>query len=661
MYNNLTNLRRGRPWLLLAALFAWLLPQRVNAEAYVEKPENYSVSLGGSNIVYFTAPVYDQDNADQWITSGKLMCQPEGESQFEVIYWKAAETDISGSATEVSTYFSTPADGFFDITKGNTRETFRLTKNNAGNVKIKRNSDGITFSYEAEWAVPYNLLGKKLTFTWEVKRDGNSWSEITVSGLKTATINMPAAGAKLQPFISQPMLNPNNPGKLELPWFMASDSIVSARYEYTDANGERKKVPISNMASGIIELDANVPHRSFRVVCSYKQQGDKGSYLIEDQGSSAQNIAMIHAPIGLKARPLGGQKAKVELTWGVPYLDDEDLAPTDFFEVQRSLTGKEADFETIYQDFFSSKAQKATYTFIDSTLVESMQAGILVNGGTLDNLTYRVRRAITQDWGWGTSNNCAATTRCVVDNLHLLRIQDYSAQWEDSLAYTVRVSWQYADEYGAVWDDRAKMVLRVISKNREGVLVDSLVYNIDDENERARRYKVVNLTRTCVYYDIDMYVERGTSPINFLDQAEEYFFPIRNESDWKEFKNRVQVAAGRYDVNARLYADITTGESISWESSYAYRGTFDGNGHTITFNLADTGQECLAPFRFVGNATFRNLHTTGTITSSQSHSSGLIGQIDPNCNVTIDGCRSSVTIKSSVDGNTANGDRKSVV
>jgi hypothetical protein len=48
------------------------------------------------------------------------------------------------------------------------------------------------------------------------------------------------------------MLNSNNPGKLELPWFMASDSIVSARYEYTDANGERKKVTISNMSSGLM-------------------------------------------------------------------------------------------------------------------------------------------------------------------------------------------------------------------------------------------------------------------------------------------------------------------------------------------------------------------------------------------------------------------------
>ncbi len=660
MYNNLTNLRRGRPWLLLAALFAWLLPQRVNAEAYVEKPENYSVSLGGSNIVYFTAPVYDQDNADQWITSGKLMCQPEGESQFEVIYWKAAETDISGSATEVSTYFSTSADGFFDITKGNTRESFRLTKDNAGNAKIKRNSDGITFSYEAEWAVPYNLLGKKLTFTWEVKRDGNSWSEITVSGLKTATIKMPAAASKLQPFISQPMLNPNNPGKLELPWFMTSDSIVSARYEYTDANGERKKVPISNMASGIIELDANVPHRSFRVVCSYKQQGDKGSYLIEDQGSSAQNIAMIHAPIGLKARSLGGQKAKVELTWSVPYIDDEDLAPTDFFEVQRSLTGKEADFETINQDFFSSKAKKATYTFIDSTLVESMQAGILANGGTLDNLTYRVRRAITQDWGWGTSNNCAATTRCVVDNLHLLRIANYTAQWEDSLAYTVRVAWQYADERGAVWDDRAKMVLRVISKNREGVLVDSLVYNIDDENERARRYKVVNLTRTCVTYDIDMYVERGTSPINQLADVEPYFFPIRSYEDWQTFNRNGEAANGKYDLNARLYADIEVNTILGWKSESPYSGIFDGNGHTLTVSYKGSdnsayNSEYIAPFRYVSNATIKNLHVKGTISTNSKFEGGLIAQVKSGSTVSIENCRSSVTLNSSVSGDATNG------
>ena len=132
-----------------------------------------------------------------------------------------------------------------------------------------------------------------------------------------------------------------------------------------------------------------------------------------------------------------------------------------------------------------------------------------------------------------------------MNDLHLLRIQNYSAQWEDSLSYTVRVSWQYADEHGAVWDDRAKMVLRVISKNHEGAIVDSLIYTIDDATERAQRYKIVNLTRSCVSYDIDMYVERNQSPINQLADLTQDFFPIRSFDDWQEFNRRGEAANGQ--------------------------------------------------------------------------------------------------------------------
>ena len=53
---------RGRPWLLmLAALFAWLLPQQAVADTYdtyVDKSYNYSVSLDGSNTVKIHVPVY---------------------------------------------------------------------------------------------------------------------------------------------------------------------------------------------------------------------------------------------------------------------------------------------------------------------------------------------------------------------------------------------------------------------------------------------------------------------------------------------------------------------------------------------------------------------------------------------------------------------------
>ncbi len=643
------NILRGRPWLLLLTLFAWLLPQQA-AASYEDEPANYSVSLGGSNIVYIQAPVYDQTGADTWVYDGNLKVSVEGGATTDILHW-STEEDIPDDRTWVNCSFSTTADGFFDITLGNSRNIERLTKSKGRTLALTRNSDGRTFEFSAEWVVPYNLLGKKLKFSWYVKRNGNSATvrNREVPGLKEVTITMPEAAAKLAPILSTPMLNPKNPGVLELPWFLASDSITKAYYEYDDVFGKHHKEDINNMNSGTIVLDANVPHKDLRVVCNYKVRGDKGVYEIEGVSSSTQNVPLIHAPIGMIARPLGDTKAKVELTWSVPYPDDEDLMPTDFFVIQRSLTGKEEDFYTIAQEFYSKTTKKTTYTFIDSTLVEAIQADMLKNGGTLDNLTYRVRRAITKDWGWGADNNCATSTRCVVDNLHLQRVADYTAKWEDERAYTVRVSWNYADELGAVWDDRAQMVLRVMSRNKAGEVVDSMTYTLD-QNERVQRYKIVNLTRSCVYYDIDMYVEKGESPINFAEQVTSYYFPIRNADDWKEFRNKVQVAEGKYDVNARLYADITTDQLISWESRYAYRGVFDGNGHTITFNLADTGQEFMAPFRYVGNATIRNLRTAGTVNTSARYAAGLIGWTKEGATVNIESCRSSVTLKSSVNG-----------
>ncbi len=640
------NILRGRPWLLLLTLFAWLLPQQA-AASYEDEPANYSVSLGGSNIVYIQAPVYDQNGADTWVYDGNLKVSVEGGATTDILHW-STEADIPDDRTWVDCTFSTTADGFFDITLGNSRTIERLNKSKERKLALTRNSDGRTFEFSAEWVVPYNLLGKKLTFSWYVKRNGNSATvrNREVAGLKSVTITMPEAAAKLTPFLSTPMMNPKNPGMLELPWFLASDSITKAHYEYDDVFGTHHKEEIKNMNSGTIELDANVPHKNLRVVCNYKVRGDKGVYEIEGVSSSTQNVPLIHAPIGMTARPLGDTKAKVELTWSVPYPDDEDLVPTDFFVIQRSLTGKEEDFHTIAQEFYSKTAKKTAYTFIDSTLVEAIQADMLKNGGTLDNLTYRVRRAITQEWGWGTDNNCATSTRCVVDNLHLQRVADYTAKWEDERAYTVRVSWNYADELGAVWDDRAQMVLRVMSRNKAGEVVDSMTYTLD-QNERVQRYKIVNLTRSCVYYDIDMYVEKGESPINFAEQVTSYYFPIRNANDWNTFRQKVTDAKGQ-PVNARLYADISTGSSVG-DTNSPFCGVFDGNGHTLTVNISQNTEQ-QAPFRYVGNATIRNLRTAGTVNTSARYAAGLIGWTKEGATVNIESCRSSVTLKSSVNG-----------
>ena len=652
--NQTNQFRRAKQWLMmLLSLFAWLLPQTAAADTYVDRKENYKVSLGGTNIVYFQAPVYDMDGADCWVVLGSLKVSGDGIPEQTIFQWES-EKNANNSNTSLSCRFTTTSSTFFNITLGNSRSVFKLTKDNGGWQPLARNSDGETFEFSAEWMVPYNMLGKELTFTWDVMRDGNSRTEEKVSGLETTKVKVPAASNKLVPTITQGMLNPKDPGKIEVPWFLASDKITKAHYEYDDANGKHHSEKIENATSGIIVLNATEPHRNFRVVCSYKEAAAAGEYDIEDVASKTMNLSMIHPPIAMTARPLYDRKGKVELKWSVPYLDDGDMTPTDFFEIQRSLTGKEEDFVTIFEQFYSTGDKKTTYTYIDSTLVEDITADMLQNGGTLDKLTYRVRRVMTKDWGWGADNNCATSASCILDNLHLLRIKDWTAKWEDQRAYTVRVAWNYADELGGVWDDRAKMILHLTMKNRDGGIVEEQKIELN-QTDRARRYTIVNCYRPCVTYDVEMYVEQRESPLNQLEQMTDFFFPIRKANDWITFLNKVKAAEGKYDVNARLYADISIENTVGLYETYPYRGTFDGNGHTLNVNINGGSLNTLAIFRFVDNATFRNLHTTGTINTSQQFAGSLIGRIRNGHSVVIEGCRSSVMLNNSINGDATMG------
>jgi hypothetical protein len=77
-----------------------------------------------------------------------------------------------------------------------------------------------------------------------------------------------------------------------------------------------------------IYLDATEPHNNFRVVVSYL---DNNNYPIENVSSEIQNLKMIHAPVGLTARPSGDHNASVHLSWSIQYPETEDLTSTDFF------------------------------------------------------------------------------------------------------------------------------------------------------------------------------------------------------------------------------------------------------------------------------------------------------------------------------------------
>ena len=137
------------------------------------------------------------------------------------------------------------------------------------------------------------------------------------------------------------------------------------------------------------------------------------------------------------------------------------------------------------------------------------------------------------------------------------------------------------------------------------------------------------------------------------DGAENNPYIIASAGNWNYISNQVNGGATTYSGNFfALTSDINVNTMIGEDESKSFQGTFDGRGHTITFSYTSKNHKC-GPFRIINGATIKNLHTTGTIYTSKKNAAGLVGKSFGTC--TIERCRSSVTIHSSVDGDGTDG------
>jgi hypothetical protein len=281
----------------------------------------------------------------------------------------------------------------------------------------------------------------------------------------------------------------------------------------------------------------------------------------------------------------------------------------------------------------------AKYTFRDETLMSALTAANLDGSKQEPQVLYCVTRAAAQQL-WGVSNTTAATqTVMPLSLLHLLRVSDYQTAWADQTARTVKVTWQYADEAAAVWDSRAKMNIVVSATNREGNGAGTYLVPLTEADMLARE-KVITLDRSCVDYKITFDVKRGESAIPVEPST---YFEIRTAEDWTAFCRKVKDAGGKTNVNATLLADIAVGEMAGIDSSKPFRGVFEGNGHTLTVNVLGN-ERYTGIFRYVGNATFRNLNIAGTVQSNSMYATGLVADIIDQSSVIIENCRSSVNL-----------------
>ena len=129
--------------------------------------------------------------------------------------------------------------------------------------------------------------------------------------------------------------------------------------------------------------------------------------------------------------------------------------------------------------------------------------------------------------------------------------------------------------------------------------------------------------------------------VTTLASDENGYYLVSDANDWATLDYEVKNSPSFTGIKVKLTDDLSVTTMIG-DGSHPFSGIFDGNGHTLTVNL--TGGGTVAPFPFVSNATFINLHVVGSVssTATETWTGGLVGEALGN--VKIIACRSSVTI-----------------
>ena len=119
------------------------------------------------------------------------------------------------------------------------------------------------------------------------------------------------------------------------------------------------------------------------------------------------------------------------------------------------------------------------------------------------------------------------------------------------------------------------------------------------------------------------------------------FCDLLENNDYGYFSNKIVQLLNHIIINR-----------MAGSSGHEFTGTFNGYGYLITFNYTAT-EEHAAPFRYVKDATIKSVRVTGTITTSAKYAAGIIAC--QNGTVTLQNCRSSITISSSISGDGTHG------
>ena len=122
---------------------------------------------------------------------------------------------------------------------------------------------------------------------------------------------------------------------------------------------------------------------------------------------------------------------------------------------------------------------------------------------------------------------------------------------------------------------------------------------------------------------------------------------ISSAADWTWFASAVSDGMTYEDQTLKLTANINGITTMAGTSDHRFKGTFMGDGHTLTVNYTATGENC-APFLYIEGATINTLKVAGTISTGYKCAAGIVAHSYGDC--TIQNCWSNVAITSTVSG-----------
>ena len=148
----------------------------------------------------------------------------------------------------------------------------------------------------------------------------------------------------------------------------------------------------------------------------------------------------------------------------------------------------------------------------------------------------------------------------------------------------------------------------------------------------------------------DRHIANFTFTLGTAQYDSEGRFLLRSVSDWETLATMVNSGTAVPDVIMTNDVDLGESQTRIGTESNPFKSNFDGNGHTLTIHYDDATNQYVAPFACVdkADASIKNLHVAGSITSTRKFAAGLVGHAVST--LTISNCRSSVMLNCELTG-----------